>query len=326
MSESSLAQPTSSPILRALVPAAGQGVRLLPATRAQAKEMLPLGATPIIQLVAEELLLAGVNSVLIVTGRGKESIENHFDGTPPTDDTSAPERSVFDRHTMQFFYTRQSSPRGLGDAILHGQGFAGDQDFVVALGDCVIIGDSRPSLLERMIRLHREQRASATVAVQQVTPEQTRRYGMVELGEQERGVFAVQGLVEKPGPDKTPSLWAVAARYVFSPAIFEFLRAARPGYGGEIQLTDALHALVRAGLPVYAVPLGEKEFRLDVGNKESYARAFVRSVLTDSEVGEGLRRYAGDLLAYLAGHCNQDPDRPARRAADTGRDSGARDQ
>ena len=312
MSQSGRNASPAAPILRALIPAAGHGVRLLPATRAQAKEMLPLGVTPVIQLVAEELLHAGVQSVLVVTGRGKESIENHFDGSAPVDDTSAPAHSVFDRHAIQFLYTRQEVPRGLGDAILHGESFVGDQNFVVALGDCVIAGNGEPSLLQRAIATHVERGAAATVAVQLVRPEQTRRYGMLALGADLGGAFAVRGLVEKPGPEKTPSLWAVSARYIFSPAIFEYLHRAQPGYGGEIQVTDSIHAMAQYGLPVLAVPLGEKEFRLDVGNKESYARAFMRTVLTDAEVGADLRQYAGDLLSYLAGDRDSDPDRAAR--------------
>jgi UTP--glucose-1-phosphate uridylyltransferase len=273
--------------------------------------MPPLGATPVIQLVAEELLQAGITSVLVITGRGKEAIENHFDGQPLTDETSAPENSVFDRHALQFFYTRQSTPLGLGDAIRHGEGFARGEDFVVALGDCVITGDGTPSLLQRMIAAHRAHGAAATIAVQRVSPEQTRMYGMVALGEEVDGTFTVTGLVEKPGPERTPSPWAVTARYVLSSQVYRFLSGAQPGYGGEIQLTDALDALARAGGLVLAVPLGEKEFRLDVGNMEAYSRAFLRTVLTDAQAGPGLRQYTADLLNYLSGRHVEDPDRRA---------------
>jgi UTP--glucose-1-phosphate uridylyltransferase len=304
-------------IRRAVIPAAGLGTRLLPATRAQPKEMLPLGTTPVIQIVAEELVAAGLNQALIVTGRGKESIEDHFDPAYNSDylpDAPHPDLDVFDRANLRLYYTRQAQPRGLGDALLHAEDFAGEHDFVVALGDCAIVGDRRPSLLERLTATHLRQGAAATIAVQRVSAEQTRRYGIVAVAEGGVAVpeaMPVTGIVEKPGPEAAPSRWAVSARYVFSPRVFGFLRQTAPGYGGEIQLTDAIEAMIEAGLPVWVVPLAEKEIRLDVGNSLAYGRAFIRTVLSDPQTGPALREYVAALLDLWAGRRAQDPDRAA---------------
>ncbi len=300
-------------IRRAVIPAAGLGTRLLPVTRAQPKEMLPLGITPVIQIVAQELVAAGLDQALIITGRGKESIEDHFDPAYNADyvpDAPHPDLDVFDRANLRLYYTRQATPRGLGDALLHAEDFAGEHDFVVALGDCAIVGDGRPSLLERLVATHLSQGAAATIAVQRVSAEQTRRYGIVAVGEQTPDLaWPVTSIVEKPGPEAAPSRWAVSARYVFSPDLFRFLHDAAPGYGGEIQLTDAIQGMIEAGLPVWAVPLDEKEIRLDVGNNLAYGRAFIRTVLSDPETGPALRQYVATLLDLWEGRCTQDPDR-----------------
>jgi UTP--glucose-1-phosphate uridylyltransferase len=319
---SSASEPCFAPIRRAVIPAAGLGTRLLPATRAQPKEMLPLGTTPVIQIVAQELLSAGLSQALIITGSGKESIEDHFDPAYNSDnvpDAPHPDLDVFDRANLQLYYTRQATPRGLGDALLHAADFARDDDFVVALGDCAIVGDGRPGLLERLVATHRTHGAAATIAVQRVSAEQTRRYGIVAVSPSDSDVpnsgevgwpaWRATGIVEKPGPEAAPSRWAVSARYVFSPRLFDFLRQTPPGYGGEIQLTDAIAAMITAGLPVWVVPLDEKEIRLDVGNSLAYGKAFIRTVLSQPETGPALRDYVAALLDLWAGRASQDPDR-----------------
>ena len=326
MSEATIGteQDKDGPLRRAVIPAAGLGTRLLPVTRAQPKEMLPLGTTPVIQIVAQELVAAGLDQALIITGRGKESIEDHFDPAYNSDylpDAPHPDLDVFDRKNLRLYYTRQATPRGLGDALRHAEDFAGEHDFVVALGDCAIVGDGRPSLLERLVATHRSRGAAATIAVQRVSAEQTRRYGMVAVDTEHRRdagatgeawpAWPVTGIVEKPGPEATPSRWAVSARYAFSSRVFDFLRDTAPGYGGEIQLTDAIEGMIEAGLPVWAVPLGEKEIRLDVGNNLAYGRAFIRTVLSDPETGPVLRDYVAALLDLWEGRCAQDPDRAA---------------
>ncbi len=287
------------PILKAVIPAAGLGTRLYPATKSQPKEMLPLGAKPTIQYVAEELVAAGLPNILVVTGRQKRAIEDHFDpadGLPPGDGSQRGDELLRDP-AVRFFYVRQSTPRGLGDAVAHAEQFVGHDPFVVALGDCVILEPIRAGLLGRMMRFHESHAAAATIAVQRVTPEDTTRYGIVApAASREQDALRLEGIVEKPGPEHAPSDLAVCARYVFSPDIFSHLRATAPGHGGEIQLTDAIRSLISAGLPVLAVPLQSGEERLDVGNQQSYARAFLRVALADAQLGEPLRRYLRGLL------------------------------
>lgn len=289
-------------IRKAVIPAAGLGTRMYPATKSQPKEMLPLGTKPTIQWVAEELAGADLRQILIVTGRQKRAIEDHFDPGDGSDPTGkcAPCNDLLDAARVQFFYTRQSTPRGLGDAVYHAREFVGADDFVVALGDCVIASRQPSSLLQRMLQIHRERRAVATVAVQRVPLEATGKYGIVAPeSEAEAPAFRLSDIVEKPGPEHAPSRYAVCARYVFGPAIFEYLEATAPGHGGELQLTDAMRGLVAAGLPVYAVPLAPEESRLDVGDFSSYARAFMRTMLTHPDLGPDLRRHAAELLARL---------------------------
>lgn len=282
-------------VTHALLPAAGRGLRMLPATCAVPKELLPLGSTPVLQRVVQELRLAGIEGVVVVVAPGKDEIAAHL---------SVAE----DLGPLRFEYVTQAEPRGVGHAVLQGEPLLRDHHFVVAMGDSAILSEQEPFLLQRMITAHRARGAAATLAVQQVPPEQTRQYGMVAVGRPDRCVLPVEGLVEKPAPEEAPSAWAVTARYVLSPVVFDFLADTRPGAGGEIQLTDALQAMVEARVPVQAVPLGQKELRLDVGNMKSYARAFLRTVLTDPEAGPELRQYAADLLDFLAGRRDQDPD------------------
>jgi UTP--glucose-1-phosphate uridylyltransferase len=276
---------------------------MYPATKSQPKEMLPLGTKPTIQLVAEELAGADLRQILIVTGRQKRAIEDHFDPGDGLDpDHKCPRcAELFDTTRVQFFYTRQSSPRGLGDAVFHAHEFTGGDPFVVALGDCVIAGPGRASLLRRMLEAHEANGAAATIAVQTVPLEATSRYGIVApAGEAQGTAFRLADIVEKPGPERAPSNLAVCARYVFGPAIFEHLAATAPGHGGELQLTDAIRSLIAAGQPVYAVPLVAGEVRLDVGDFGSYSRAFMRTMLTHPDLGPSLQQYARGLLEELA--------------------------
>lgn len=291
-------------LLKAVIPAAGLGTRLYPATKSQPKEMLPLGTKPTIQMVAEELLGADLREILIVIGKHKVTIADHFDQA----DGLSPEHKcdlcseLFDSSLVRFFYTRQSVPRGLGDAVAQAEAFVGDEHFVVALGDCVIVGPERSSLLKRLLATHHGKGAAATIAVQRVRPEATSKYGIVAFdGPGDGPSIKLTDIVEKPGPDRAPSDLAVCARYVFSPEIFGYLAATQPGYAGEVQLTDALRTMIHDGLPVYVVPLLPSEDRLDVGNFDSYSRAFIRIMLSHEELGPGLRQYAADLIRRIEG-------------------------
>jgi len=299
--------PPSMDIDIAVVPVAGLGTRLLPATKSQPKEMLPVGRKPVVQYVVEELTRVGMRRVLFVTGPGKASIENHFDLNGELIQTLREngkedllEELEFERSSVQYFYTRQRQLFGLGHAVLCAQPFVGDRPFVVALGDSIIGIHAESDVVERMTRLFRERNAAAVVAFEEVRPDEVGQYGIAKpkaSGE----IFEIEDLVEKPSSDEAPSTLAIAARYVLSPAIFAALARTRRGKGGEIQLTDAIRALIRDGGLVLGVRLRAGERRYDIGNFEAYFEAFVEFALADPRFGRHLKRH---LLSVL------DADRP----------------
>ncbi|NPV07918.1 MAG: UTP--glucose-1-phosphate uridylyltransferase [Anaerolineae bacterium] len=291
----------SQRIAKAIVPAAGLGTRMLPATKSQPKEMLPVARKPVVQYVVEELQGAGLDQILIITGRRKRAIEDHFDPDPfllSTLEQAGNEPLLAELTNMQtrsrFFYTSQSSPRGLGDAIALGAEFADGENCVVALGDSLIAGDNPSGPLRDMMQAHRDLKAAAVVAVEEVPAEETFRYGIVSPKVADVPVsepVLMDDIVEKPPRGTAPSNLAVAARYVFSPAIFEVLPRVLPDRRGEIQLTDGIRLLVQMGLPVYAWLLPPEHRRYDVGNFESYFRTFIDFALADERYGYMVRQY-----------------------------------
>jgi UTP--glucose-1-phosphate uridylyltransferase len=262
-------------IRSAVVPVAGLGTRLLPATRSQPKEMLPVARKPVVEYVIDELAANGIEQILFVTGRNKTSIEDHFDLGEPG--------------TTKFFYTRQGSPKGLGDAVLSGEHFAGDDPFVVALGDSILGLHAKSQAVSRMIEVFEQNAAACVVAVEEVPLSETGQYGIVAPAGFEKGAVRVAHLVEKPGPEKAPSRLAIAGRYVFSPRIFDEIRRVEADKRGEIQLTDAIERMCTSGLRVYAVQLTPEERRYDVGNFASYFEAFVEFALADPVHGQELQ-------------------------------------
>ncbi|MBN1138499.1 MAG: UTP--glucose-1-phosphate uridylyltransferase [Anaerolineae bacterium] len=291
-------------ITKAIVPAAGLGTRLLPATKSQPKEMLPVGRKPVVQYVVEELQAADLRQILIVTGRHKRSIEDHFDADPELAavlEQAGNEAVLADLAYLEdksrIFYTRQSMPKGLGHAVSLGADFACPDDVVVALGDSLVAAPDPASLLRSMMQAHRQLGAAAVVAVERVPPEEAFRYGIVTVATVDGAVpppgepVAVTGIVEKPASGTAPTSLAVAARYVFSPAIFEALNRTLPDKRGEIQLTDAIRLLIRMQQPVYAWVLGEDQRRYDVGNFESYFQTFIDFALADERYGYLVRKY-----------------------------------
>lgn len=289
------------PINKAVIPAAGLGTRLLPATKSQPKETLPVGRKPILQYVVEELQNAGLRQILIVTGRRKRVIEDHFDVDPQLRsalEQAGNEAMLADleylRGKSRFFYTRQSIPKGLGHAVSLGGDFVDGEDFVVALGDSIIAAPDPAALAAAMMDVHRQLRAAAVVAVEKVEREDVHRYGVIDVdgGEPSPGEpVAVTDIVEKPSVSAAPSTMAVAGRYVFSSAIFDALERTPPDSGGEIQLTDAIRLLIQMGQPVYAWRLANGQRRYDVGNFESYFRAFIDFALDDERYGYLVRKY-----------------------------------
>lgn len=291
----------SVPITKAIVPAAGLGTRLLPATKSQPKEMLPVGRKPVVQYVVEELQAAGLSQILMITGRRKRAIEDHFDFDPQLESAlkqAGNEGMLADLAYLagraQLYYTRQSEPQGLGHAVALGSHFVDGDACVVALGDSIIGAQDPSSLLQGMIKAFQDLDAAALVAVERVPSEETFRYGIVSLGgaEPPPGEPAIMtDIVEKPSPGTAPSNLSVAARYVFSPAIFDALARMIPDRRGELQLTDAIKLLIQRGERVYAWPLDPGQTRYDVGNFQSYFRAFVDFALADERFGYLARQY-----------------------------------
>jgi UTP--glucose-1-phosphate uridylyltransferase len=286
---------------KAIVPAAGLGTRLLPATKSQPKEMLPVGRKPVVQYVIEELQAAELTQILIITGRRKRAIEDHFDPDPMLlsaleqagNEALLSELSYIQRNS-HFFYTRQSSPKGLGHAVALGADFVDEDDCVVALGDSLIAGADPSAPLRAMMQAHQALKGAAIVAVEQVPAEEAHRYGIISIkgAEPPPGEpVVVTDIIEKPARGTAPSSLAVAARYVFSPAIFEALGRTPPDRQGEIQLTDAIKLLIQMGQPVYAWLLRPDQRRYDVGNFESYFRTFIDFVLADERYGYLARQY-----------------------------------
>ncbi len=291
-------------ITKCIIPAAGLGTRLLPATKSQPKEMVPVGRKPVIQHVVEEAVGAGITEILVITGARKRSIEDHFDRDHQLQQmlkekgNSALLREIdfLDRLNARIFYTRQSEPTGLADAVLLGESFVGGEPFAVSLGDTIIQSYEGGSFLWKLIDSHVRSGATATVAVEEVEPERLGRFGVVKPRMIDGLSMRLEDLVEKPSPKEAPSNLAIAARYVFEPDIFDAIRRTPLGYGGERQLTDAIRILLAEGKPVWAFKLNEREKRHDIGDLRTYATAFVDMCLADPEIGTAFRQDLEKLL------------------------------
>lgn len=304
-------------ITSAVIPVGGLGTRLLPATRSQPKEMLPIVDKPVVQYVVEELAAAGVQRILFVTGRRKRAIEDHFDADPELE--RALGRNATPRIGVQILYTRQPRPGGLGDALRYAQGFAGDGGVVVALGDSIISrsGDAfasacngvsslaasstggSPGIVARLVQAYESaDTVSATLAVREVPSDLVSSYGIAILGGPAgaTGAFEVLDVIEKPDPDQVSSRVAVMGRYVLGPSAFEVLGETTADASGEVQLADALRILLGRRERVLAVPLAPEERRYDIGTVEGYCAAFIEHAFTDPRLGPSLRARASALL------------------------------
>ncbi|HPD16819.1 MAG TPA: UTP--glucose-1-phosphate uridylyltransferase [Planctomycetota bacterium] len=288
-------------ITKAVVPVAGLGTRLLPATKSQPKEMLPVGRKPVVQYVVEEIQEAGLTSLLFITGRSKTAIENHFDRDAELRRALSNGRKAdlldalaYEEANVEFFYTRQSEQKGLGHAVSLAEGYVRGEPFVIALGDSIIESRQSPSVLRRLIDAFETTGAAAAIAFEEVEPDDVVHYGIADPAETLPGhdgaVFRVRGLIEKPSTAEAPSRLAIAGRYVVASAIFDALRHTRPGKGGEIQLTDALRILLDQGRTVIGLRMRAGERRHDIGNFESYFRSFLHFALHDPEHGPALRQ------------------------------------
>jgi UTP--glucose-1-phosphate uridylyltransferase len=282
---------------KAIFPVAGLGTRFLPATKAQPKEMLPVVDKPLIQYAVEEAYAAGVREMIFVTGRHKRPIEDHFDMTYELEvalEKSAKHellsvvRSV-KPDDMECIYVRQPQALGLGHAVLCGQRLVGNQPFAVLLADDLMVG--QPPVLQQMVEQFKEWRASI-LAVQEVPPEHTRRYGIVGGQEINDRLLDVQRIVEKPAPEEAPSRLGVAGRYILTPGVFHEIATQQRGVGGEIQLTDGIASLLRRE-KVFAYRYEGK--RYDCGSKEGFLEANVELALQHPQLGTGFREYLRNL-------------------------------
>jgi UTP--glucose-1-phosphate uridylyltransferase len=284
-------------VRKAVIPAAGLGTRFLPATKAQPKEMLPLLDKPAIQYVVEEAVRAGLTDILIVTGRGKRSIEDHFDRSLELEhfleakgkfEELKQVREISDMATVH--YIRQKDPLGLGHAVGAAQDHVGEEPFAVLLGDD-IIAESNP-LLDEMLKVH-ERYGRSVLAAMEVSRDEISMYGSIQPEFVEDRLARVIGVVEKPSAQDAPSNLAAIGRYVLTPEIFDCIRAVEPGVGGEVQLTDAINLLAQ-DQAVYAWVF--EGGRFDVGNKLDYLKATIELAVDREDIGTDLRTYLADLV------------------------------
>jgi UTP--glucose-1-phosphate uridylyltransferase len=292
-------------VKKAVIPVAGLGTRFLPATKAIPKEMLPIVDKPVIQYVVEEAVTAGLNDLLMITGRNKNALENHFDRVAELEDTLAKKgdnKKLFavneSSQLADIHYTRQGDPRGLGHAVLRAKSHVAHESFAVLLGDDVI--DSRDSVLPKMLEVH-EATGFNVIALMEVDPSQIHLYGCASVEPtDDPNVVRVTGLVEKPKTEDAPSNLAVIGRYVLRHEMFELLEETQPGRGGEIQLTDALETAVeqpeRAGGVMGVVFRGR---RYDTGDKLDFIKATLRIAVDRDDLGVELRQWLKDFSREL---------------------------
>ena len=275
--------------MKAIIPAAGLGTRFLPATKAQPKEMLPVYDKPTIQYVVEEAVASGINDIIIVTGRHKRSIEDHFDKyyeleynlqKAGKDHDLKEIRKITD--LADICYVRQKEQNGLGDAIKCGQRHIGGEPFAVLLGDSITKGPT--SCTKQLIDVYNKYNASA-ISLEEVPLEKVERYGIIKGSEAEKDIYKIEELVEKPPMDKAPSNLAIMGRYVLTPDIFDKIDETEPGVGGEIQLTDALQKLDS----IYGVAFKGKTY--DIGNRLEWLKTSIEFALDDDEFRDDLTSY-----------------------------------
>ena len=289
---------------KAVIPAAGLGTRFLPATKAMPKEMLPVVDKPAIQYVVEEATAAGIDDVLIIIGRNKNNLSNHFDSVPELEvklkekgDEDKLARVQHSSDLADIHFVRQVEPKGLGHAVLRSRAHVGDSPFAVLLGDDLI--DERDVLLTKMMEEH-ERTGAAIIALMEVDPEHIHMYGVATVEETDQDdVVKVKGLVEKPKREDAPSNLAIIGRYVLSPAVFDILERTEPGKGGEIQLTDALQEMAADpdGPGVYGVVFRGR--RYDTGDRVDYIKAIVQLAADRDDLGPDLRPWFKEFAASL---------------------------
>lgn len=290
-------------ITKAVIPAAGLGTRFLPATKAMPKEMLPVVDTPAIQYVVEEAVAAGLTDVLMITGRNKNALENHFDRMTELEATLEQKGDLdrlakveYTNDLANIHYVRQGDPRGLGHAILRAKAHVGDEPFAVLLGDDLI--DERDVLLSRM--LDESQAGASIIALMEVDPDSAHLYGIATVEPtDDPSVVRVTGLVEKPTRGTAPSNLAIIGRYVLQPEIFEVLERTEPGKSNEIQLTDALLTLVEENIAGGVLGVVFRGRRYDTGDRLDYIKAIVQLAVERDDLGPELRPWLKQFSSTL---------------------------
>ncbi|MFG6119298.1 UTP--glucose-1-phosphate uridylyltransferase GalU [Thalassobacillus sp. B23F22_16] len=283
-------------VTKAIIPAAGLGTRFLPATKAMPKEMLPIVDKPTIQYIVEEAIESGIEDIIIVTGKGKRAIEDHFDNNFELEDNLIKKEKfellekVNKSSNVDIHYIRQKDPKGLGHAVWCARKFIGDEPFAVLLGDDIV--QSETPCLKQLINQY-EHTGSSVIGVQQVGNDQTHRYGIIDPSSQESRRYQVNQFVEKPEPGTAPSNLAIMGRYILNPEIFHFLDQQKIGAGGEIQLTDAIQELNELQ-NVFAYDF--EGDRYDVGEKLGFIRTTIEFALKDEELGLQVKEMLQELL------------------------------
>jgi UTP--glucose-1-phosphate uridylyltransferase len=294
-------RPVNSSVRKAVFPAAGLGTRFLPATKAQPKEMLPLVDKPTIQYGVEEAVASGIDNIILVTGRGKNAIEDHFDVNIELEtfleargkrDQLAEIRKISDM--INFAYVRQGEPLGLGHAVLTTRALVGDEPFAVILGDDVI--DADPPALRQMVQVFDEVQGPV-LAVERVARDQVSAYGVIDAEPMQDGVYRIRDLVEKPSPEEAPSNLAIIGRYILTPDVFETLATTTRDRSGEIQLTNGLRQLLQRR-PLFACEI--KGVRHDTGNKLGFLKAVVHFALKRPDLAEPFRQYLKTVVDQIS--------------------------
>ncbi|MEW4309197.1 UTP--glucose-1-phosphate uridylyltransferase GalU [Rossellomorea marisflavi] len=284
-------------VRKAIIPAAGLGTRFLPATKAMPKEMLPIVDKPTIEYIVEEAIASGIDEIIIVTGKGKRAIEDHFDLAPELE-RNLEEKGKLDllqkvRHSsnlVNIHYIRQKEPKGLGHAVWCARNFIGDEPFAVLLGDDIVVSDT--PCVKQLINQY-EETGSSVIGVQTVEPNQTHRYGVIDPSASEGRRYEVNTFVEKPAPGSAPSNLAIMGRYLLTPEIFKLLEDQEKGAGGEIQLTDAIQRLNETQ-PVYAYDF--EGSRYDVGEKVGFVKTTIDFALQHNELRDPILNFMEKII------------------------------
>ncbi len=284
-------------IRKAIIPAAGLGTRFLPVTKSMPKEMLPIIDKPVIHYVVEEAVDAGIEDIIIITGRGKRAIEDYFDASPELEMRLKDQKKIEQLKQLKeisdfpgIHYVRQKEPMGLGDAILKAEKHIGNEPFAVLLGDDIIV-NSQSCTGQLMSVFSRFQKS--IISIELLPPEKISSYGIIKGSEIEPDIFAIQDIIEKPALDLAPSNLGAIGRYIFVPEIFDCLKRTSPGVGNEIQLTDAIRLLLKEQ-PVYAYKFRGK--RYDTGDKLGYIETIIDYALKDPHLQKNLKKFLMDRL------------------------------